>query len=129
MSAADLIRAGQTGVADVIRALAPVSAVKTGDQSAPNTTLADDGELAIAVLANKKYLIIQYVNYEGAHSPGDLKIGFSAPAGAVLSYGLLILMIPIVAFLAIRVYSAGVLLYGQRPGARQIVGAILTPPA
>jgi hypothetical protein len=31
--------------------------------------------------------------------------------------------------IAVRVYSAGVLLYGQRPGARAIIGAIIRPPA
>jgi len=51
------------------------------------------------------------------------------PWELVLSYGLLAAMIPIVAVLAIRVYSAGVLLYGQRPGARAIATAIVRPPA
>ena len=47
----------------------------------------------------------------------------------VLSFGLLAATIPIVGVIAVRVYSAGVLLYGQRPGARAIVGAIVRPPA
>jgi ABC-type Na+ efflux pump permease subunit len=47
----------------------------------------------------------------------------------VVSYGLLLVAIPLVAWLAIRVYSAGVLLYGQRPGVRAIAGAIVSPPA
>lgn len=51
------------------------------------------------------------------------------PWELVLSYGLLLAMIPIVAFLAVRVYSAGVLLYGQRPGLRAITAAIVRPPA
>lgn len=46
----------------------------------------------------------------------------------VLSFGLLAASIPIVGLVAVRVYSAGVLLYGQRPGARAIVGAIIHPP-
>lgn len=46
----------------------------------------------------------------------------------VLSFGLLIAAIPIVGIIAVRVYSAGVLLYGQRPGARAIIGAIVHPP-
>ena len=50
------------------------------------------------------------------------------PWELVLSYGLLLVMIPIVAWIAVRVYSAGVLLYGQRPGPRAIVGAIVRPP-
>jgi ABC-2 type transport system permease protein len=58
-----------------------------------------------------------------------LTIGRVEPWELVLSFGLLVASIPIVAWIAIRVYTAGVLLYGQRPGARQIVGAILNPPA
>jgi ABC-2 type transport system permease protein len=44
-----------------------------------------------------------------------------------LAYGLLIVSIAIVAVIAVRVYAAGVLLYGQRPGLRAIVGAIVHP--
>jgi ABC-2 type transport system permease protein len=58
-----------------------------------------------------------------------LTIGRVEPWELVLSFGLLIASIPIVALIAIRVYSAGVLLYGQRPGVRQIVAAIVSPPA
>jgi ABC-2 type transport system permease protein len=57
-----------------------------------------------------------------------LTVGRVEPWELVLSFGLLLASIPIVAFFAVRVYAAGVLLYGQRPGARQIVGAILNPP-
>ena len=47
----------------------------------------------------------------------------------VLAYGLLILSIALVAGLAIRVYSAGVLLYGQRPGPLRILRAVISPNA
>jgi ABC-2 type transport system permease protein len=57
-----------------------------------------------------------------------LAVGHVEPWELVLSLGLLAASIPIVAVLAVRVYSAGVLLYGQRPGARAIVGAIIRPP-
>jgi ABC-2 type transport system permease protein len=57
-----------------------------------------------------------------------LTVGRVEPWELVLSFGLLIASIPIVGILAVRVYSAGVLLYGQRPGARQIIGAIVRPP-
>ena len=56
-------------------------------------------------------------------------MGRVEPWELVLTFGLLIASIPIVAVIAVRVYSAGVLLYGQRPGARAIVGAIIRPPA
>jgi ABC-2 type transport system permease protein len=58
-----------------------------------------------------------------------LTVGRVEPWELALSFGLLIASIPITAVIAVRVYSAGVLLYGQRPGARAIVGAILRPPA
>ncbi len=58
-----------------------------------------------------------------------LTVGTVEPWEIVLSFGLLVATIPIVGVIAVRVYSAGVLLYGQRPGARQIVGAIVNPPA
>jgi ABC-2 type transport system permease protein len=57
-----------------------------------------------------------------------LTIGRVEPWELVLSFGLLAASIPIVGLIAVRVYSAGVLLYGQRPGARAIVGAIVHPP-
>jgi ABC-2 type transport system permease protein len=58
-----------------------------------------------------------------------LTVGHVEPWELVLSYGLLLATIPIVAVVAVRVYSAGVLLYGQRPGIRAIAGAIVNPPA
>ena len=57
-----------------------------------------------------------------------LTVGHVEPWELALSFGLLIASIPIVGIVAVRVYSAGVLLYGQRPGARQILGAIVRPP-
>jgi ABC-type Na+ efflux pump permease subunit len=49
------------------------------------------------------------------------------PWELVLAYGLLVIAIAIVGVVAVRVYAAGVLLYGQRPGLRAIVGAIVNP--
>lgn len=58
-----------------------------------------------------------------------LTVGRVQPWELALSYGLLIVAIVLVAGLAIRVYAAGVLLYGQRPGARRILRAVLSPGA
>lgn len=58
-----------------------------------------------------------------------LTVGRVEPWELALAYGLLILSIGLVAALAIRVYSAGVLLYGQRPGPRQILRAVINPNA
>ena len=45
----------------------------------------------------------------------------------VVAYGLLVVAIVLVAALAIRVYTAGVILYGQRPGPGKLIRAILAP--
>jgi ABC-2 type transport system permease protein len=77
--------------------------------------------------------LVRFASYVPFWSPfvmlTRLTVGRVEPWELALSFGLLIATIPIVAVIAIRVYSAGVLLYGQRPGARQIVGAIIRPPA
>jgi ABC-2 type transport system permease protein len=45
-----------------------------------------------------------------------------------LAFLFLVLGIALIAAIAIRVYSAGVLLYGQRPGFRRILDAVVNPP-
>jgi ABC-2 type transport system permease protein len=56
-----------------------------------------------------------------------LTVGRVEPWELVLSIGLLLAAIVAVAMLAVRVYSAGVLLYGQRPGPRRLLRAIIAP--
>jgi ABC-2 type transport system permease protein len=58
-----------------------------------------------------------------------LTVGRAEPWEIGLSFALLVAGIVVVGILAVRVYAAGVLLYGQRPGIRTIVGAILSPEA
>ena len=58
-----------------------------------------------------------------------LTVGRVQPWELALAYGLLIGSIVLAAVIAIRVYSAGVLLYGQRPGARRILWAVIRPDA
>jgi ABC-2 type transport system permease protein len=57
-----------------------------------------------------------------------LTVGRAEPWEVVAAYGFLVAAILVVGVLAVRVYSAGVLLYGQRPGLRAIVGAVVRPP-
>jgi ABC-2 type transport system permease protein len=52
-----------------------------------------------------------------------LSVGRVDPGELALSIGLLIVTIAVTAVVAIRIYSAGVLLYGQRPGLRAYVNA------
>jgi ABC-2 type transport system permease protein len=57
-----------------------------------------------------------------------LTVGRAAPWEIAAAYAFLVAAILVVGVIAIRVYSAGVLLYGQRPGLRAIVGAVVNPP-
>ena len=52
-----------------------------------------------------------------------LMVGRVEPWEVALSIGLLLVSIVVVAVVATRMYAAGVLLYGQRPGLRTFVAA------
>jgi ABC-2 type transport system permease protein len=52
-----------------------------------------------------------------------LSVGRVEPTEIVVSIGLLLVTIAVTAVIAIRIYAAGVLLYGQRPGLRAYVAA------
>ena len=56
-----------------------------------------------------------------------LIVGRVEPWELVVSYGLLILTIGVVLVIATRIYAAGVLLYGQRPGLGAIIRAVRHP--
>ena len=56
-----------------------------------------------------------------------LTVGRVEPWEVALAYGLLIVAIGLVAVLAVRVYGAGVILYGQRPGTGRLLRAIFAP--
>ena len=56
-----------------------------------------------------------------------LTVGRAEPWEVALAFGLLIAAIGVIGVLAVRVYSAGVLLYGQRPGFRAIAAAVVHP--
>ena len=52
-----------------------------------------------------------------------LSVGRVEPIELLIAIGLLVLTIAATAVVAIRIYAAGVLLYGQRPGLRAYVAA------
>ncbi len=58
-----------------------------------------------------------------------LTVGRTEPWEVGLAIGLMVVAIAVVGIVAVRVYAAGVLLYGQRPSIRAITAAILRPPA
>jgi ABC-2 type transport system permease protein len=82
---------------------------------------------AVLALSGGTAGFIRFASYVPFWSPfvmlTRLSIGRVEPWEVVVSFGLLIVTIGIVAVIAIRIYSAGVLLYGQRPGLRAYVAA------
>jgi len=52
-----------------------------------------------------------------------LSVGRVEPMEIVVSISLLLVTILVTAVVAIRIYAAGVLLYGQRPGLRAYIAA------
>jgi ABC-2 type transport system permease protein len=82
---------------------------------------------AVLALSGGTAGFIRFASYVPFWSPfvmlTRLSIGRVEPWEVVLSFGLLIVAIGIVGVIAVRIYSAGVLLYGQRPGLRAYVAA------
>lgn len=65
-----------------------VFAIKTGDESVTSsTTLQNDDQLVLPVAANARYIMDGWFRYTGAASPaGDLKMGWTLPSGASMSW-------------------------------------------
>jgi ABC-2 type transport system permease protein len=86
--------------------------------------------LAIMSLTGGGGSLIRLASYVPFWSPfvmlTRLTIGRVEPWELVLCFGLLLAAIGVTFWLAVRIYAAGVLLYGQRPGLRSIVGAVRT---
>jgi ABC-2 type transport system permease protein len=82
---------------------------------------------AVLALSGGTAGFIRFASYVPFWSPfvmlTRLSIGRVEAWEVVLSFGLLIAAIGIVGVIAVRIYSAGVLLYGQRPGLRAYMAA------
>jgi ABC-2 type transport system permease protein len=82
---------------------------------------------AVLALSGGTAGFIRFSSYVPFWSPfvmlTRLSIGRVEPWEVALSFGLLIVTIGIVGVLAVRIYAAGVLLYGQRPGIRAYLAA------
>jgi len=87
--------------------------------------------LALGALSGAASVLVRLASYVPFWSPfvmlTRLTVGRVEPWELALAYASLVIAIAIVAVVAVRVYAAGVLLYGQRPGLRAIVGAIVNP--
>ena len=83
---------------------------------------------AVLALSGGTSFGIRIASYFPLWSPfvmlSRLAVGRVEPWELVLSIGLLAATVPLVTLLAIRVYRAGVLMYGQPPGVRAFVRAI-----
>lgn len=83
---------------------------------------------AVLALSGGSSSFIRIASYIPIWSPfvmlSRLSIGRVEPWELALSIGLLVATVPLVTWLAIRVYRAGVLLYGQPPTVRTFVRAI-----
>ena len=83
---------------------------------------------AVLALSGSTSGFIRFASYVPLWSPfvmiSRLAVGRVEPWELVLSLGLLIATVPLVLFLAIRVYRAGVLLYGQPPTLSTFVRAV-----
>lgn len=100
----------------------------------PLSLLAIAGYLqAILALSGGTSGFIRVASYVPFWSPfvmlTRLTVGRVEPWELVLAYALLVVAIGLTAIVAVRVYQAGVLLYGQRPGLRAIVLAVIRPTA
>ena len=83
---------------------------------------------AVLALSGGAGPIIRFASYVPLWSPfvmmARLSVGSVEPWEVVLSVGLLVITVPIVTWFSIRVYRAGVLLYGQPPTMRTFVRAV-----
>jgi ABC-2 type transport system permease protein len=83
---------------------------------------------AVLALSGGSSFGIRFASYVPLWSPfvmlSRLAVGRVEPWELVLSIGLLAATVPLATLLAIRVYRAGVLMYGQPPGLRAYVRAI-----
>jgi len=83
---------------------------------------------AVLALSGSSAGFIRFASYVPIWSPfvmmARLSMGRVEPWELVLSLGLLIATVPLVSLLAIRVYRAGVLMYGQPPTVRTFLRAV-----
>lgn len=81
------ISAGQRITGSLLTSMLPITVVKPGStQRASNTTLADDPDLTLPLVASATYLWEAYIAYSVNVAAGsaDLKSTFTVPAGATL---------------------------------------------
>ena len=83
---------------------------------------------AVLALSGSNSAFIRFASYVPLWSPfvmlARLSVGTVEPWELALSVGLLLVTVPLVTLLAIRVFRAGVLMYGQPPSVRTFARAV-----
>lgn len=86
---------------------------------------------ALLVLGRRDAVWIQIASYVPPFSPfvmlARVMVGRATPAEFAVSVAILLIAIYLVAIATIRIYNAGVVLYGQRPGLRAFIAAARRP--
>ncbi|MFE7947421.1 hypothetical protein [Streptomyces sp. NPDC057426] len=86
MSKYPVFLAGMRATADLLTSSQPDVVTKTATESVTSsTTLQDDDELFVSVEANATYVVDMMLIHSSA-TAGDIKIGWSVPAGASFSW-------------------------------------------
>lgn len=89
MTAVANIAAGGRITAAAVAGVAPNAVLKQADQSVTNsTTLVNDTELVVPVVAGAQYFFVCYLDWEGAAGTGDIRWKWALPTGATLRYAL-----------------------------------------
>ena len=83
-----LFTAGSRILAATLDQIAPLSAVKTSDESVTSSTaLQNDNQLYVPLAANAYYAFECYLDYEGGTlGSSDIQWGWSFPAGLTMRY-------------------------------------------
>jgi hypothetical protein len=78
--------AGQRLTAAMLRAIAPLAAYKSADETVSTLTLQNDDALLLPVAANATYLFVMMITYTGGTGgSSDLKTAWALPSGASMS--------------------------------------------
>lgn len=77
--------AGQRLTAAMLRAIAPLAAYKSVDETVSTLTLQNDDALLLPVAANATYMFVMMITYTGGTgASSDLKTAWTLPSGASL---------------------------------------------
>jgi hypothetical protein len=89
LTALGQIQAGARLTAAMAQGVAPLSAYKGSSQAGSGSTLANDNALFLTVQPNAVYYFELVIGYQGGTGgSSDIKLGWSLPSGATMTYAL-----------------------------------------